>query len=74
MPFYEAVMFSSNDERKLPFENSFPLRDEYEIEYKWDKLFSDTYYKKNVIQVLYGFVMSHILDFLKDCGIIEGEK
>ena len=50
------------------------LRNEYEIEYKWDKLFSDTYYKKNVIQVLYGFVMSHILDFLKDCGIIEGEK
>jgi len=33
MPFYEAVMFSSNDERKLPFENSFPFQDDYEIEY-----------------------------------------
>lgn len=33
MPFYEAVMLSSNDERKLPFENSFPFQDDYEIEY-----------------------------------------
>ena len=33
MPFYEAVMFSSNDERKLPFEKSFPFQDDYEIEY-----------------------------------------
>ncbi len=33
MPFYEAVMFNSNDERILPFENSFPFQDDYEIEY-----------------------------------------
>ncbi len=57
-------------------EIEFPLalRRDYEVEYDWDKLFSDTYYKKNLVQVAYGFVMSHILDFLKDCGLIKGEK
>lgn len=55
---------------------SFPikLRTDYDVEEEWDRLFSDTYYKKNFIQVAYGFVMSHILDFLKDCGILKGEK
>ena len=33
MPYYQATLFSSNDERKLPFENSFPFQDDYEIEY-----------------------------------------
>ena len=33
MPYYQSVSFSSNDERKLPFENSFPFQDDYEIEY-----------------------------------------
>lgn len=33
MPYYQATLYSSNDERKLPFENSFPFQDDYEIEY-----------------------------------------
>ncbi|MBU4538344.1 MAG: DUF3857 domain-containing protein [Weeksellaceae bacterium] len=33
MPYYQSVMFSGNDERKLPFENSFPFQDDYEIEF-----------------------------------------
>lgn len=57
-------------------EMTFPiaLRSDYDVESDWDRLFSDTYYKKNFIQTAYGFVMSHILDFLKDCGILKGEK
>lgn len=33
MPYYQSVSFSSNDERKLPFENSFPFQDDYEVEF-----------------------------------------
>lgn len=33
MPYYQSTMFSSNEERKLPFENSFPFQDDYEIEF-----------------------------------------
>lgn len=57
-------------------EMTFPikLRDDYEVETEWDRLFSDTYYKKNFIQVAYGFVMSRVLDFLKDLGVLKGEK
>ena len=33
MPFYQAVAFSSNTERKLPFETAFPFQDDYEIEF-----------------------------------------
>lgn len=33
MPFYQAVSFSSNTERQLPFETAFPFQDDYEIEY-----------------------------------------
>ena len=33
MPYYSAVTFSGNDERKLPFETAFPFQDDYEIEY-----------------------------------------
>lgn len=33
MPFYQTVAFSSNAERKLPFETAFPFQDDYEIEF-----------------------------------------
>lgn len=33
MPFYQATTFSSNAERKLPFETAFPFQDDYEIEF-----------------------------------------
>lgn len=33
MPYYQAVTFSAEEERKHPFENSFPFQDDYEIEY-----------------------------------------
>lgn len=33
MPYYQSVTFSGNDERTLPFENSFPFQDDYEIEF-----------------------------------------
>lgn len=33
MPFYHATTFSSNAERKLPFETAFPFQDDYEIEF-----------------------------------------
>lgn len=33
MPYYQSVMYSANEERKLPFENSFPFQDDYEIEF-----------------------------------------
>ena len=33
MPYYQSVSFSSNDERRLPFENSFPFQDDYEVEF-----------------------------------------
>lgn len=33
MPYYQAMLLSSNEERKLPFENAFPFQDDYEIEY-----------------------------------------
>lgn len=33
MPFYQAVTFTTNTERKLPFETSFPFQDDYEIEF-----------------------------------------
>ncbi len=33
MPYYPAVTFSGNDERKLPFETAFPFQDDYEIEF-----------------------------------------
>jgi len=33
MPYYRAAQFSTNEERKLPFENSFPFQDDYEIAY-----------------------------------------
>lgn len=33
MPFYQAVAFTTNTERKLPFETSFPFQDDYEIEF-----------------------------------------
>lgn len=57
-------------------EMTFPikLRNDYKVETEWDRLFSDTYYKKNFIQVAYGFVMSRILDFLKDIGVLKGER
>ncbi|WP_226063894.1 transglutaminase-like domain-containing protein [Kaistella polysaccharea] len=33
MPFYPAVTFTTNTERVLPFETSFPFQDDYEIEF-----------------------------------------
>ena len=33
MPFYQAVAFTTNTERKLPFETAFPFQDDYEIEF-----------------------------------------
>ncbi len=33
MPFYQAVSFTTNTERKLPFETAFPFQDDYEIEF-----------------------------------------
>lgn len=33
MPYYQATSFSANNERKLPFETSFPFQDDYEIEF-----------------------------------------
>lgn len=33
MPFYQATAYSSNTERKLPFETAFPFQDDYEIEF-----------------------------------------
>ncbi|ACU06734.1 Transglutaminase-like enzyme [Flavobacteriaceae bacterium 3519-10] len=33
MPYYQSMTLSGNDERKHPFENSFPFQDDYEIEY-----------------------------------------
>ncbi|KIA88129.1 DUF3857 domain-containing protein [Kaistella jeonii] len=33
MPYYQATTFSTNDERVLPFETSFPFQDDYELEY-----------------------------------------
>lgn len=33
MPYYEAVLFSENEERQHPFEISFPFQDDYEIEF-----------------------------------------
>lgn len=33
MPYYAAAVYSENDERKLPFEITFPFQDDYEIEY-----------------------------------------
>ncbi|QOW10718.1 DUF3857 domain-containing protein [Kaistella flava (ex Peng et al. 2021)] len=33
MPFYQSSTFSSNTERKLPFETAFPFQDDYEIEF-----------------------------------------
>ncbi|MBW8358401.1 MAG: DUF3857 domain-containing protein [Weeksellaceae bacterium] len=33
MPYYHSTIYSGNDERKLPFENSFPFQDDYEIEF-----------------------------------------
>lgn len=33
MPYYQSVAFSGNEERTLPFENSFPFQDDYEIEF-----------------------------------------
>ncbi|MDP2452603.1 MULTISPECIES: transglutaminase family protein [unclassified Kaistella] len=33
MPFYQTTTFSSNAERKLPFETAFPFQDDYEIEF-----------------------------------------
>ena len=33
MPFYQAVAFTTNTERKLPFETAFPFQDDYQIEF-----------------------------------------
>ena len=33
MPFYQSTTFSSNTERKLPFETAFPFQDDYQIEF-----------------------------------------
>ena len=33
MPFYQAVSFTTNTERKLPFETAFPFQDDYQIEF-----------------------------------------
>ncbi len=33
MPYYQTMMLSGNDERKLPFETAFPFQDDYEIEF-----------------------------------------
>lgn len=33
MPFYQSVMLSTNNDRKLPFETTFPFQDDYEIEF-----------------------------------------
>lgn len=33
MPFYQSTSLNQNEERKLPFETSFPFQDDYEIEF-----------------------------------------
>lgn len=33
MPFYQSVAFTTNTERKLPFETTFPFQDDYQIEF-----------------------------------------
>ncbi|SFI22549.1 DUF3857 domain-containing protein [Halpernia frigidisoli] len=34
MPFYSSTMLSSDPDRKLPFENSFPFQDDYSVEFE----------------------------------------